>query len=164
MAYSCSEDGSVIVWDVSALQVRRQFRVSCDRLQCIQIHAGMLWCCKSASHTANNAHLYYITTHILATENQFSISTKTYLKHFTYYGLLKFHSLVLGVPNNRSTCMQGQKNFYFLIICIYFDLICSTTHFLNPSIAWRWSAVIGLIGRFNLKQCLWVQCCFVHSR
>uniref|UniRef100_A0A673G2Z4 DENN domain-containing protein 3-like n=2 Tax=Sinocyclocheilus rhinocerous TaxID=307959 RepID=A0A673G2Z4_9TELE len=45
VAYSCSEDGSVIVWDVSTLQVRRQFRVSCDRLQCIQIHSGMLWCC-----------------------------------------------------------------------------------------------------------------------
>uniref|UniRef100_A0A8C2PUK1 DENN domain-containing protein 3 n=1 Tax=Cyprinus carpio TaxID=7962 RepID=A0A8C2PUK1_CYPCA len=45
VAYSCSEDGSVIVWDVSTLQVRRQFRVSCDRLQCIQIHTGMLWCC-----------------------------------------------------------------------------------------------------------------------
>ncbi|KAF4100852.1 DENN domain-containing protein 3 [Onychostoma macrolepis] len=45
VAYSCSEDGSVIVWDVSMLQVRRQFRVSCDRLQCIQIHASMLWCC-----------------------------------------------------------------------------------------------------------------------
>uniref|UniRef100_A0A671S632 DENN domain-containing protein 3-like n=1 Tax=Sinocyclocheilus anshuiensis TaxID=1608454 RepID=A0A671S632_9TELE len=51
VAYSCSEDGSVIVWDVTTLQVRRQFRVSCDRLQCIQIHNGMLWCCKSASHT-----------------------------------------------------------------------------------------------------------------
>ncbi|XP_067282147.1 DENN domain-containing protein 3 isoform X3 [Pseudorasbora parva] len=45
VAYSCSEDGSVIVWDVSSLQVRRQFRVSCDRLQAIQIHKGMLWCC-----------------------------------------------------------------------------------------------------------------------
>ncbi|XP_039534766.1 DENN domain-containing protein 3-like [Pimephales promelas] len=45
VAYSCGEDGSVIVWDVSALQVRRQFRVSCDRLQSIQIHDGMLWCC-----------------------------------------------------------------------------------------------------------------------
>ncbi|XP_059411624.1 DENN domain-containing protein 3-like isoform X2 [Carassius carassius] len=45
LAYSCSEDGSVIVWDVSTLQVRRQFRVSCDRLQSVQIHTGMLWCC-----------------------------------------------------------------------------------------------------------------------
>ncbi|XP_026145157.1 DENN domain-containing protein 3-like [Carassius auratus] len=45
LAYSCSEDGSVIVWDVSTLQVRRQFRVSCHRLQSVQIHTGMLWCC-----------------------------------------------------------------------------------------------------------------------
>uniref|UniRef100_A0A671KL56 DENN domain-containing protein 3-like n=1 Tax=Sinocyclocheilus anshuiensis TaxID=1608454 RepID=A0A671KL56_9TELE len=49
VAYSCSDDCSVIVWDVSTLQVKRQFRVSCDRLQSIQIHNGMLWCCKSAS-------------------------------------------------------------------------------------------------------------------
>uniref|UniRef100_A0A673LLK7 DENN domain-containing protein 3 n=1 Tax=Sinocyclocheilus rhinocerous TaxID=307959 RepID=A0A673LLK7_9TELE len=45
VAYSCSDDCSVIVWDVSTLQVKRQFRVSCDRLQSIQIHNGMLWCC-----------------------------------------------------------------------------------------------------------------------
>uniref|UniRef100_A0A8C1M9Y9 DENN domain-containing protein 3 n=1 Tax=Cyprinus carpio TaxID=7962 RepID=A0A8C1M9Y9_CYPCA len=67
VAYSCSEDGSVIVWDVSTLQVRRQFRVSCDRLQCIQIHTSMLWCCKSASHTAMNAPFYYIITQNLTT-------------------------------------------------------------------------------------------------
>ncbi|KAK2887705.1 hypothetical protein Q8A67_015933 [Cirrhinus molitorella] len=45
VAYSCSEDGSVIVWDVSTLQAKRHFTVSCDRLQSIQIHNGMLWCC-----------------------------------------------------------------------------------------------------------------------
>ncbi|XP_050993217.1 DENN domain-containing protein 3 isoform X2 [Labeo rohita] len=45
VAYSCSEDGSVIVWDVSSLQAKRHFRVSSDRLQSIQIHNGMLWCC-----------------------------------------------------------------------------------------------------------------------
>ncbi len=32
-----------------------------------------------------------------------------------------------GTPNNRLTCMQGQKHFHFLIICIYFYLICSMT-------------------------------------
>ncbi|XP_043088969.1 DENN domain-containing protein 3 isoform X2 [Puntigrus tetrazona] len=45
VAYSCSEEGGVIVWDVSTLQVRRHFRVSCERLQDIQVQAGMLWCC-----------------------------------------------------------------------------------------------------------------------
>lgn len=45
VAYSCSADGSVIVWDVSTLEVKRQFRVSCDGLRSIQIHDGMLWCC-----------------------------------------------------------------------------------------------------------------------
>uniref|UniRef100_A0A671S5Z8 DENN domain-containing protein 3-like n=1 Tax=Sinocyclocheilus anshuiensis TaxID=1608454 RepID=A0A671S5Z8_9TELE len=66
VAYSCSEDGSVIVWDVTTLQVRRQFRVSCDRLQCIQIHNGMLWCCKSASHTVS------LPDHLLSSPRGFS--------------------------------------------------------------------------------------------
>ncbi len=30
-----------------------------------------------------------------------------------YYGLWKVHILVLGVPNNRLTCMQGQKTLTF---------------------------------------------------
>ncbi len=33
---------------------------------------------------------------------------RTFLK-CPYYGLWKVHILVLGVPNNRLTCMQGQK-------------------------------------------------------
>ncbi len=59
-----------------------------------------------------------------------------------YYGLWKVHILVLGVPNNMLTYMQG--HFHCLIMCIYFYLICSTTLrrfaqrliFPNPSIAW----------------------------
>uniref|UniRef100_A0A8C7DD86 DENN domain-containing protein 3 n=1 Tax=Oncorhynchus kisutch TaxID=8019 RepID=A0A8C7DD86_ONCKI len=46
VAYSCSAEGAVIVWDVSTLQVRKQFRVSCDRLQSVQLCNGTLWCCK----------------------------------------------------------------------------------------------------------------------
>ncbi len=30
-----------------------------------------------------------------------------------YYGLWKVHILVLGIPNNRLTCMQGQKTLSF---------------------------------------------------
>ncbi len=30
-----------------------------------------------------------------------------------------------GIHNNRLRCMQGQKTLHFLIICIYFYLICS---------------------------------------
>ncbi len=60
------------------------------------------------------------------------------------YGLWKVHILVLGVPNNRLTCMQGQKKHFHFLICIYFYLICSTTPkrfaqqfiFPNPSFAW----------------------------
>ncbi|XP_035648762.1 DENN domain-containing protein 3 isoform X2 [Oncorhynchus keta] len=45
LAYSCSAEGAVIVWDVSTLQVRKQFRVSCDGLQSVQLCNGTLWCC-----------------------------------------------------------------------------------------------------------------------
>ncbi|XP_041933016.1 DENN domain-containing protein 3 isoform X2 [Alosa sapidissima] len=45
VAYSCSAEGTVIVWDVSTLQVRKHFRLSCDRLQSLQVHNGWLWCC-----------------------------------------------------------------------------------------------------------------------
>ncbi len=50
-----------------------------------------------------------------------------------------------------------KKHFHCLIICIYFDLICSMTPklfaqwfiFPNPSFAWRWSAVIGRLVSFS---------------
>ncbi|KAK6327886.1 hypothetical protein J4Q44_G00035320 [Coregonus suidteri] len=45
VAYSCSEEGTVMTWDVSTLQVRKQFRLSCDRLQSVQLCNGTLWCC-----------------------------------------------------------------------------------------------------------------------
>ncbi len=47
---------------------------------------------------------------------------------YPYYELWKAHILVLWVPNNRLTCMQGKKiHFHCLIICFYFYLICLTT-------------------------------------
>uniref|UniRef100_A0AAY4D376 UDENN domain-containing protein n=1 Tax=Denticeps clupeoides TaxID=299321 RepID=A0AAY4D376_9TELE len=46
VAYSCSAEGTVIVWDVSTLQVRKNFSLSCGRLQSLQLHKGTLWCCK----------------------------------------------------------------------------------------------------------------------
>ncbi|XP_055733213.1 DENN domain-containing protein 3-like isoform X1 [Salvelinus fontinalis] len=45
VAYSCSAEGTVMAWDVSTLQVRKQFRLSCDRLQSVQLCSGTLWCC-----------------------------------------------------------------------------------------------------------------------
>nr|XP_023667797.1 DENN domain-containing protein 3 isoform X1 [Paramormyrops kingsleyae] len=45
LAYSCSADGVVITWDVSTLQVRKQFKLTCDRLQSIRLAGGALWCC-----------------------------------------------------------------------------------------------------------------------
>lgn len=46
LAYSCSAEGTVIIWDVATLQVKRDISLNCDRLQSIQIHSGKLWCCK----------------------------------------------------------------------------------------------------------------------
>ncbi|KAM9493641.1 DENN domain-containing protein 3 isoform 1-T1 [Clarias gariepinus] len=45
LAYSCSAEGTVIVWDVATLQAKRDIKLNCDRLQSIQIHSGRLWCC-----------------------------------------------------------------------------------------------------------------------
>ncbi len=44
--YSCSADGTVIIWDVPSLKVKRQFHLSCDRLQSIQVYDDALWCGK----------------------------------------------------------------------------------------------------------------------
>ncbi|XP_069032261.1 LOW QUALITY PROTEIN: DENN domain-containing protein 3-like [Embiotoca jacksoni] len=49
VAYSCSAEGSVMVWDVSTLQVKRHFRLSCDRLQSVYACNGSLWCCSRDS-------------------------------------------------------------------------------------------------------------------
>ncbi|XP_028317433.1 DENN domain-containing protein 3 [Gouania willdenowi] len=49
VAYSCSAEGTVMVWDVSTLQVRRHFRLSCNCLQSIYSAHGMLWCCSRDS-------------------------------------------------------------------------------------------------------------------
>uniref|UniRef100_A0A8C7RVK7 DENN domain-containing protein 3 n=1 Tax=Oncorhynchus mykiss TaxID=8022 RepID=A0A8C7RVK7_ONCMY len=44
--YSCSADGTVILWDLSTLKVKKQFQLTCDRLMSIQLFNGTLWCCK----------------------------------------------------------------------------------------------------------------------
>uniref|UniRef100_A0A3B4FNG2 DENN domain-containing protein 3-like n=1 Tax=Pundamilia nyererei TaxID=303518 RepID=A0A3B4FNG2_9CICH len=46
VAYSCSAEGTVMAWDVSTLQVKKHFRLSCSRLQSIYSCSGTLWCCK----------------------------------------------------------------------------------------------------------------------
>ncbi|CAL8237913.1 unnamed protein product, partial [Merluccius merluccius] len=43
--YSCSCDGTILLWDSFSLKVKRQLQLTCDRLSSIQIHNGMLWCC-----------------------------------------------------------------------------------------------------------------------
>ncbi|KAM4601561.1 DENN domain-containing protein 3-like [Polymixia lowei] len=43
--YSCSCDGTILLWDSSSLKVKRQLRLSCDRLSSVQVHDGRLWCC-----------------------------------------------------------------------------------------------------------------------
>ncbi|GLD59160.1 DENN domain-containing protein 3-like protein, partial [Lates japonicus] len=49
VAYSCSAEGTVMVWDVSTLQVKRHFRLSCDRLQSVYSCNNTLWCCSRDS-------------------------------------------------------------------------------------------------------------------
>ncbi len=45
-----------------------------------------------------------------------------------YYGLWKVHILVLGVPNNRLTCMQGQK-----ILSLSYNMHLFLPYLLNDS-------------------------------
>ncbi|XP_029023250.1 DENN domain-containing protein 3 [Betta splendens] len=45
VAYSCSAEGTVMMWEVSTLQVKKQFRLSCDHLQSVHSCDGTLWCC-----------------------------------------------------------------------------------------------------------------------
>ncbi|KAF7664096.1 hypothetical protein LDENG_00189140 [Lucifuga dentata] len=49
VAYSCSAEGTVMVWDVSTLQVKKHFRLTCDRLQSVYSCNGTLWCCSRDS-------------------------------------------------------------------------------------------------------------------
>ncbi|TWW65254.1 DENN domain-containing protein 3 isoform X1 [Takifugu flavidus] len=49
VAYSCSAEGSVMAWDIATLQVKKHFRLSCDRLQSISSCSGTLWCCSRDS-------------------------------------------------------------------------------------------------------------------
>uniref|UniRef100_A0A4W4GIY8 UDENN domain-containing protein n=1 Tax=Electrophorus electricus TaxID=8005 RepID=A0A4W4GIY8_ELEEL len=45
--YSCSADGSVIVWDVLTLKVKKQFHLDCEGLKFIELYNGTLWCGKT---------------------------------------------------------------------------------------------------------------------
>uniref|UniRef100_A0A3B5MXW1 DENN domain containing 3 n=1 Tax=Xiphophorus couchianus TaxID=32473 RepID=A0A3B5MXW1_9TELE len=46
VAYSCSAEGTIMAWEVSTLQVKRHFRLSCNRLQSVYSCGGVLWCCE----------------------------------------------------------------------------------------------------------------------
>ncbi|XP_077363503.1 DENN domain-containing protein 3 [Festucalex cinctus] len=49
VAYSCSAEGTVMAWDVSTLQVKKNFRLSCDRLHSVYSYNVTLWCCSRDS-------------------------------------------------------------------------------------------------------------------
>lgn len=53
--YSCSVDGAVLAWDVSALQATRRIQLPSSGLASIQLHAGCLWCCTGSSIMAVNS-------------------------------------------------------------------------------------------------------------
>ncbi|XP_033011816.1 DENN domain-containing protein 3 [Lacerta agilis] len=44
-AYSCSVDGTVIMWNISTLKVNRRFQLPCETLTAIKFHSNRLWCC-----------------------------------------------------------------------------------------------------------------------
>ncbi len=62
-----------------------------------------------------------------------------------YYGLWKVHILVLGVPNNRLTCIQAQKTLsYSYNMHLFLPYLLNDSQrfvqrfiFPNPSFAWR---------------------------
>ncbi|XP_061670799.1 DENN domain-containing protein 3 [Syngnathoides biaculeatus] len=49
VAYSCSAEGTVMAWDVSTLQVKKNFRLSCDWLHSVHSFNTTLWCCSRDS-------------------------------------------------------------------------------------------------------------------
>ncbi len=67
--------------------------------------------------------------------------------------------MVLGVPNNRLTCMQGQKHFHCLVICIYFlpylindsQAICLTIHFSKPLLCMTLIRLVYFYFHFIIK-------------
>ncbi len=85
----------------------------------------------------------------------------------------------LWFPNNRLTCMQGQKTLSFSynmhLFLPYFlnnsQTIHSAIHFSKALLCvtliccdWSIGLLYHLVSRVILiKQCLWVQCCFVYS-
>ncbi|XP_043923198.1 DENN domain-containing protein 3-like [Protopterus annectens] len=48
-AYSCSLDGTVIIWDVSTLKVKHHFQVPCKKMSSFKLYNNMLWCCTGDS-------------------------------------------------------------------------------------------------------------------
>ncbi|KAM5210866.1 DENN domain-containing protein 3 isoform 1-T3 [Hipposideros larvatus] len=49
--YSCSVDGTVLVWNVSSLLVTSRFQLPSGGLSNIRLHGGRLWCCTGNSIT-----------------------------------------------------------------------------------------------------------------
>uniref|UniRef100_A0A8B9RD96 DENN/MADD domain containing 3a n=1 Tax=Astyanax mexicanus TaxID=7994 RepID=A0A8B9RD96_ASTMX len=96
VAYSCSAEGTVISWDVATLQVRRHFRLACDRLQSLQIHGGRLWCGNICELVGN-------------ARAEFTLSATSLSKHANPASYLCSHSLLplstLHFPPNCELCV-----------------------------------------------------------
>ncbi|KAM4865580.1 DENN domain-containing protein 3 [Thomomys bottae] len=54
--FSCSVDGTVLVWDVSRLRVTGRFQLPCRGLTAMSLHGGHLWCCAGSSIMEVTAH------------------------------------------------------------------------------------------------------------
>ncbi len=83
--------------------------------------------------------------------------------------------MVLGVPNNSLTCMQGQKTLLwsynihlflpYLLNHSLNDSFLQTPPLRDATICGDWSDLshFHVIVPVTSCQCLWVQCCFVYS-
>ncbi|XP_007938758.1 DENN domain-containing protein 3 [Orycteropus afer afer] len=49
VVYSCSQDGTVLAWDVSTLRITSRFQLPGRTLTSARLHRGRLWCCTGDS-------------------------------------------------------------------------------------------------------------------
>ncbi|XP_054446520.1 DENN domain-containing protein 3 [Pteronotus mesoamericanus] len=56
--YSCSVDGTVLVWNAGTLRVTSRFQLPGGGLSSISLHGGCLWCCTGDSITPMNSRIH----------------------------------------------------------------------------------------------------------
>ncbi len=101
----------------------------------------------------------------------FTKQKKKILKLLLYYTVFNEMCILwfMKSPTTGWHACKVKKHFHCLIICIYFYLICSNdSRPLRDANRWWLVQLVNLISISLclwclIKQCLWVQCCFVYS-